>query len=290
MPGPGHLAAHVRVDRWGRSLTGRGRWGKRRLATVIVLCAAFLLPLAFMATGSLRAPGLPPPEGFEWMPSELRFSNYKTIFLFLPLWTFLRNSLLVVAVAVPLTVVVASLAGYAIAISDARRRRWLVALSVLALMIPATVLWIPRFVIFRWLGLVDTLVPLMAPALMATTPFYVLLFALAYSRVPPPLFDAARLEGLSPFMVWRKVAWPLGRPVAFAVAVLAFAFHWSNFIDPLLYLSEGTQTISLGVRSLAALEPTMHPLLLAASVLAAAPPVIAFLLAQRAFFRQTLEV
>jgi multiple sugar transport system permease protein len=258
---------------------------------VIFLCALFLLPLAFMITGSLRTPGLPPPDGFEWLPSPLRLSNYQTIFLFLPLWSFLRNSLMVVAVAVPVTVLVASLAGYVIATATPKVRKRLVVLSLIALMIPATVLWIPRFVIFRWLGLVDTLVPLMAPALMATTPFYVLLFALSYSRVPRSLYEAARLEGLSPMQVWRKVAWPLGKPVAFAVAVLAFAFHWSNFIDPLLYLSsEESQTIPLALRSLASLEPTMHPILLAASVFAAVPPVIAFLLAQRAFFRQTLEV
>ena len=269
----------------------RGKWGAKRLALTTLLCALFLLPLAFMVLGSLRTPGLPPPDGFEWLPSPLRYSNYQTVFLFVPLWTFLRNSLVVVAVAVPVTVAIASLAGYVMATAAPRTRKWLIGLSLVALMIPISALWIPRFVLFKWMGLVDTLVPLMMPALMATTPFYVLLFALAYSRVPQSLFEAARLEGLSPFQVWRKVAWPLGKPVAFAVAVLAFAFHWSNFIDPLLYLSsEESHTISLGLRSLAALEPTNHPLLLAASVMGAAPPVLAFLLAQRAFFRQTLEV
>ena len=269
----------------------RERWGTKRLLVTLVLCIVFCLPLAFMVTGSLRTPGLPPPDGFEWLPSPLRFSNYETMFLFAPLWSFMRNSLIVVLVAVPVTVLVASLAGFVIATAEARVRRILIALSFVALMIPVTALWVPRFVMFRWMGLVDTLVPLMIPALMATTPFYVLLFALAYARVPRSLFEAARLEGLSPVQVWRKVAWPLGKPVAFAVAVLAFAFHWSNFIDPLLYVSsERSFTLSLGLRSLATLEPTNHPILLAASVFAAAPPVIAFLVAQRAFFRDALEV
>lgn len=272
-------------------MSDRGRWGLKRLILTVVLCAVFALPLAFMLLGSLRTPGLPPPDGFEWLPSPFRFSNYETMFLFASLWTFLRNSLIVIAVAVPITVLVASLAGFVIATAQPRARRVLIALSLVALMIPVTALWVPRFALFRWVGLVDTLVPLMAPALMATTPFYVLLFALAYSRVPPSLFEAARLEGLSPMQIWRKVAWPLGKPVAFAVAVLAFAFHWSNFIDPLLYVSsEETQTLSLGLRSLAVLEPTNHPILLAASVFAAVPPIVAFLLAQRAFFRDVLEV
>ncbi len=149
----------------------------------------------------------------------------------------------------------------------------------------------PRFVMFRWLGLLDTLWPVIAPALMATTPFYVLLFALAYSRIPATLFEAARLEGLSPFAIWRKVAWPLAVPAAFAVAVLAFAWHWANFIDPLLYVSSPEKlTVSVGLRALQTLEPTNHPILLAASVMVTAPPVVAFLAAQRSFFTRTLGV
>jgi len=164
-------------------------------------------------------------------------------------------------------------------------------LSVVALMIPLSALWVPRFVMFRWAGLIDTLWPLMLPALMATTPFYVLLFALSYGRVPTGLFEAARLENLSPFGVWRRVAWPLGRPTAFAVAVLAFTWHWANFVDPLLYLSSGERfTVPLGLRALQTLEPTNHPILLAGAVMVSLPPVIAFLAAQRSFFTKTLEV
>ena len=268
-----------------------GGWGSRRAIVTVALCALFLLPLLFMVLGSLRTPGLPPPDGFEWLPSPLKVSNYNAIFLFLPLWTFLRNSLVVVLVAVPVTVLIASWAGFAIVTAKPAVRKRLILVSVLTLMIPITALWIPRFVMFRWMGLIDTLVPMMLPALMATTPFYVLLFALGYSRIPKPLFEAARLEGMPPLAVWRRVAWPLGKPVAFAVAVLAFAFHWSNFIDPVLYLSsQENYTIPLGLRALQALEPTNHPILLAASVVATAPPLIAFLLAQRAFFSRTLEV
>ncbi len=258
---------------------------------IVVLAVIFLTPLVFMILGSLRAPGLPPPDGFELVPQTTTPRNYETVFAFVPLGTYLVNSLILVAVAVPVTVLVASWAGFAIASATPRVRRRLVVLSVVALMIPLSALWVPRFVLFKWLGLIDTLWPLMAPALMATTPFYVLLFALAYSRIPPALFEAARLEGLSPFGIWRRVAWPLAVPSALAVAVLAFAWHWSNFVDPLLYLSSGDNlTVSLGLRALQTLEPTNHPILLAASVMVTAPPVIAFLLAQRSFFSRTLGV
>lgn len=262
-----------------------------RVIAIVVLCGLFLLPLFFMLAGSLRTPGLPPPDGFEVFPDPIRPSNYEAVFQFVPMWTFIRNSLLVVAVTVPITVLLASWAGFAIAVAEPKLRRRLIAISLIALMIPLSALWVPRFVMFSELGLVDSLWPLIAPALMATTPFYVLLFALSYARVPRPLFEAARLDGLTPFGIWRKVAWPLAKPTAFAVALLAFVFHWSNFIDPLLYLSsEEKYTVPLGLRALQTLEPTNHPILLAASVIVTVPAVLAFLLAQRTLFTKTLEV
>jgi multiple sugar transport system permease protein len=234
---------------------------------------------------------LPPPDGFEFVHEQVRWANYETVGGFVDFARQAVNSTVVALVAVPLTVLIASWAGYAIAFSDESARRRLIVVSIVALMIPATALWIPRFVLFKTLGLTDTLVPLMAPALMATTPFYVLIFALAYSRIPARLIESARVDGLSEVAIWRKVAWPLGRAAAAAVAVLAFVFHWSNFVDALLYLSsQANQTLPLGLRALQSLEPTNHPIMLAAAVLVTAPAAIAFLLVQRAFFGRTLEV
>ena len=262
-------------------------WARR--LTILAVSLLFLAPLAFMVTGSLRRPGLPPPDGFELVPDPVHTRNYEDVSLFVPLWTYIRNSALVVAVAVPVTVVVASWAGFAIATAGAKTRRRLIGLSLVCLMVPVTALWVPRFVIFEWAGILNSFVPLMLPALMATSPFYVLLFALVYARIPRELYEAAALERLSPLAIWRKVAWPLARPAAFAVAVLAFVFHWSNFVDPLLYLSdERLFTVPLGLRSLYALEPTLYPILLAASVMVTLPGVVAFFLAQRTFLTKTI--
>lgn len=262
-----------------------------RALAVLLMSGLFLMPLAFMVLGSLRSPGLPPAQGFELVPAYRTSSNYRAVFAFVPLWTFMRNSLIVVAFAVPLTVLVASWAGFAIARTEPRTQRRLVILSILALMVPVSSLLIPRFVMFRFLGLLDTLWPLVAPALMATTPFYVLLFALVYSRVPKSLYEAAEVDGMSPLAVWWRVAFPLGKPATFAVSLLAFVWHWANFYDPLLYLSSTKRfTLPLGLRSLGTLEPTLYPVLLAGSLMATAPAVVAFLAAQRAFFTKTLHV
>jgi multiple sugar transport system permease protein len=283
--GAGDDQADVRLSRSAR------RRNTARYIAIAFGCAVFLLPLLFMISGAVRLPGLPPPDGFEWFPWPPEWSNFRAVFGFIPLHTYMLNSLIVVTFAVPITVVVASMAGFAIARAAPRVRKWLIGASIAALMVPATALWIPRFAMMRWLGLADTLVPLILPALMATSPFYVLLFALVYSRLPRSVFEAAELDGLGPWASWRLIAWPLSRATVFAVAVLAFVVHWSNLLDAVLYLSSPENfTAPLGLRALQSLEPTNHPILLAAATMVALVPVLAFLAIQRALFSRALDV
>lgn len=261
----------------------------RQIAAVLA-AAAFLLPLVVMVLASLRSPLFGPPDGFELWPAQPSLDSYSFVFHLVPLWRQIGNSVIVAAVAVPITVVIASWAGFAIVTAPERQRKALIVLTVLVQMVPLSALWVPRFVMFRWIGVTDTFVPLMAPALMATSGFYVLIFALAYHRIPRDILHAAELDGWGPFAVWRRVAFPLAKPAAFAVAVLAFVAYWSNFVDPLIYLSDtDLYTVPLGLRALQTLEPQNFPMLLAAAVIATLPPVVAFLAAQRAFFTRTVE-
>jgi multiple sugar transport system permease protein len=122
---------------------------------------------------------------------------------------------------------------------------------------------------------------------MGTSPFYVLLYYWGFKRVPPSLFEAARLEGLGPMAIWRRVAMPLVRPVTVAVAVLAFVVTWGNFLDPLIFLVDQEKfTLPLGLRALASLDRTNFPLLLAGSVAATLPVIVAFLIVQRFFLQE----
>jgi multiple sugar transport system permease protein len=154
--------------------------------------------------------------------------------------------------------------------------RALLVLTFVALMIPATALLVPRFAIFRTLGVVDTYVPLVAPALLGMSPFYVVLYWWSFHRLPGELFDAARVDGAGPFRLWLRVAMPLVRPATATVAVLAFVVTWANFLDPLLYIfDEDKYTLPLGLRSLAALDRQELPVLLAAATVATVPVIIA---------------
>jgi multiple sugar transport system permease protein len=247
----------------------------------------FLLPLWFMVSGSLRDPGTAPPRSPELLPSPLSMRSYDRAFDLVDLGRHTVNSLVVAVLTVPLAVLVASWAGFALLLVAGRARAILIGLSFGALMIPVTALLVPRFALFRWLGLTDTWVPLVAPALLGLSPFYVLLYYWSFRRLPGELLEAARLEGMQPFSMWRRVAMPLVRPVTIAIALLAFIATWGNFLDPLIYLFDpDLYTLPLGLRSLSSLDRTNYPVLLAGAVVATAPVVAAFVVAQRYFLHE----
>jgi len=251
----------------------------------IVVAAVFVLPLVWVLSASLRAPGQPPPRTIEWVPNPIAWSNYLRVFDLVPLGTYVANSILVVAIAVPLTVVTASWAGFAMAQMASRTRRQLVVLAIMLLMVPITALWLTRFVIFRHLGLIDTPGALIAPAIMGTSPLFVLLFYWTFRRIPSEVFAAARLDGAGLLQLWAIVAMPLAWPTTAAVAVLTFALFWSDFISPLIYLkTEANYTLPVGVQILQQLDSTNWPLLMAGAVLMTGPILLMFLLVQRYFW------
>jgi multiple sugar transport system permease protein len=262
--------------------SGPAARGPRNHLLPLLVAALFLLPLWWMVTASLRPPGLSPPTSVEWLPGQPSVGNYGAVFELLPFGRYLLNSLAVVALAVPLTIVTASLAGFAMALLPRRSRTGLVVVSVALLMVPLTALWLTRFLLFRWVGLTDSLLALVVPALAGSSPLFVLLYYWTFRRVSPEVFEMARLDGASPLGTWRRIALPLSVPTSIAVAVLTFILYWSDFVSPLLYLrSQDLYTLPMGLRQLQQLDPSDWPLLMAGAVMLTVPAVLFFLLVQR---------
>ena len=264
-------------------MSERGGWLGRHLLPLIV-AVAFLLPLLWMVTASLRGPGLAPPSTIEWLPPRATGDNYGTVFELLPFGRYLLNSLAVVALALPLTIVTASMAGFAMALLERRSRVALVVLSVALLLVPITALWLTRFLLFSWVGLTDTLLALVVPALAGSSPLFVLIYYWTFRRISTEVFETAQLDGAGPLGVWRRIALPNARPSTVAVAVLTFILYWSDFISPLLYLGDqDLYTLPLGLRQLQQLDPTDWPLLMAGAVMLTLPAILFFLLVQHLF-------
>lgn len=263
---------------------GRGRGLITGQLAPLLVAVLFLLPLWWMLTASLREPGLPPPRTVEWLPVSASPENYPAVFELLPFGRYLLNSLAVVALAVPLTIVTASMAGFGMALLERRSRVALVVLSVALLLVPITALWLTRFLLFRWVGLTDTLLVLALPAVAGSSPLFVLIYYWTFRRMSPAIFEMAHLDGAGVVAIWRRIAMPNAVPSTIAVAVLTFILYWSDFISPLLYLrDQGLYTLPLGLRQLQQLDPTDVPLLMAGAVMLTLPAILFFLLVQHLF-------
>lgn len=257
-------------------------------AASLTAALLFIVPLVWVVSASLRTTGLPPSPTIEWIPRPLAWVNYQSIFELLPLSSYLLNSLIVVALAVPITLTTASWAGFAMAQLQAHLQRKLMMFAVVLLMVPITALWLTRYVVFNTLGLVDTLWALVAPAFMGSNPFFVLLFYWTFRRVPQDLWSSARLDGAGVLRIWATIAMPLARPTTIVVGVLTFMLYWSDFINPLLYLkSERNYTVAIGLQLLQQMDRTNWPLLMAASIVMILPIVVLFLTVQRYFWPES---
>lgn len=251
--------------------------GLARAGVVVI----FVLPLFWMATAALQRPGTPLPTAWRLWPSEPGWENFGRIFHLLPLARYTLNSLLVVCLAVPLTLLTGSWAGFALArLPQPEQRRW-VLLSLALLMIPGIALWSTRFLVYKWLGWQNSLLPLIAPALLGAGPFFVLVFYRAFRRIPAAIYEAALLDGAGVWATWQRIAWPLARPTVVGVSLLALALYWGDFLSPLLYLRDTTwYTLPVGLQQLQQMSRSDWPLLMAGAVWVTLIPVGLFLAAQ----------
>lgn len=244
--------------------------------------AAFILPLVWAVAASLRPAGLPPPRGIEWIPPAPTLENYARLFEILPFARYAANSFFVASTGVLLTLITASWAGFGMSLLGKRARFRLLILSIFLQLIPFTALWLSRFLLFAQLGITNSRLSLIAPALMGTSPLFVLLFYWTFRRTDRAIFESAELDGANLFQIWRRVALPLARPALTAVGLLAFLFYWNDFITPMIYLrSSALHTLPVGLLHLQQMDRTNWPLLMSAAVAMTAPALAVFFALQR---------
>ncbi|MEM9775632.1 MAG: carbohydrate ABC transporter permease [Chloroflexota bacterium] len=257
-----------------------------RRALAAVVGAIFLLPLVMGGLASLSLAGQAAPQNLGALLREWSWQNYAEVFQMIPLGQHLWNSLLVVIVSVPFSVLVASLAAFFLIRSNQPWRRWLVAFAIVTMLVPPSAVWLFRFQLLSRVGLVDTRLALMLSAFAGGSSLFVLIYFWAWRQAPADLFDAADIDGASFLQAWWQVALPLVRPATAAVTLLAFMFFWGNFIEPVLFIYDPNKyTLPIGLQLLNQLDASNRPLLLAGAMIAIVPPMLLFLITQRWFLQ-----
>ncbi len=252
-----------------------------RMVVLLVAAALTLGPVIWTLSTSLRSPAesftLPP----QLIPTDPDFTPYAEVFQQIDMAMLVLNSALVTGLITVGQMLSAALAGYAFARLQFRGRDKWFSLVLATMMVPVQVTIVPVFMLIRGMGLSDTLLALILPAV--PTAFGTFLMRQYFLGLPVELGEAAAIDGAGPWRTFFSVYAPLAIPGMAIVGILAFNFHWNEFFRPLiLTISEQNFTLPLGLVSLQGhLGTGSISVVLAGVVLSMLPALVVFIFGQR---------
>jgi ABC-type glycerol-3-phosphate transport system permease component len=266
-------------------VTSRRSRGVRALAVsagVALLLAWALLPIYWIAVTSLKGEkeiyALPP----TFVPAAPTFANYATLLMKSHFLVFMRNSAVVSVVATLLSIVIGTLAAYAITRMRFTGRAMVARAIVAAYLLPPALLFIPLFIVLQRLGLIDSLIGLSLAYLTFTVPFSTWMLIGYIRSIPSELDEAATIDGAGRVQILLRVILPVALPGLTVVALFAFTQAWNEFLYALVYVySEAIRTITAGLVGMMMGDVFIWGQLMAASMIAIAPVFVIYAMAQR---------
>lgn len=259
-----------------------------RYALLIIGGVICFVPLGWMLSTSLKMPGtefiFPP----NLIPRPVVWSNYIDAVTRPghPFFLYTRNSVVITFLATLGTVLTSSFVAFGFARIRFRGRDFWFIVLLSTLMLPDVVRLIPSFILFKLLGWIDTLLPLIVPFWFGVNAFYVFLIRQYFRTIPLELDEAALMDGAAYVRIYWQVILPISGPVLGAVTIFSVLSHWNDFLGPLIYTnSVDLRTLALGLRFFMSRTGTDWNQLMAASILMLAPILVLFFSMQRYFIR-----
>ena len=255
--------------------------GRRAILGIYALLIA--VPLLVVLLGSVRSTQdlFAHPLG---LPSSVKLDNYGEVLQGQDMLTAFRNSVVVTGCAVVLTLLLASLASYAVARIPGWRGWLIYGFLVLGMAVPAQANMIPQYVTFDVLGLTDSLTGLVLIETVVTLPVAVFILTGFMRTLPHELFEASSVDGAGPWRVYRSVVLPLSTPSVAATAIFLLVIQWNDLLYPLLFIQDpAKKTVPLALLDFQGEFLTNYPLLFTGVVIASAPLVVTYVFLQRYF-------
>ena len=261
---------------------------RRRITLAFVYLAlaagavVILAPFVWMLSTALKVPGtefIYPPQLFT---RPLRWNNFSEGWGALPFTRWFFNTSVITLLSVTGAMVSSSLVAYGFARLEFPGRTILFVILLSTMMLPFHVRLIPMFITFRYLGWIDTYLPLVVPFFFGGVPFFIFLVRQFFLTIPLEMEDAAAIDGAGVFTTFLRIILPLSRPVLGVVGVFAFIRVWNDFLEPLIYIhSMDKMTLSLGLRFFQAQDFTDWTRLMAVSIVVLVPSLVLFFVAQK---------
>ena len=255
---------------------------------IVVLMILTLLPFLSMLSAAL-APQGSYPNGLQW-PADPQWGNFVRAFEVARMDQLLLSSVLIVIGVVPVSVLLATMAGYGLAKLTTDRFRWLYLVFVFGLTLPFEAVITPLYYEVRAMGLLNTRFAIILPLIGLYMPFGVYWMRAHFLTVPNDLSEAAQLDGATRWKEFWMVQVPLARPAIMSLTILLFLWTWNQFLLPVVLVRDPMQRTMAG--ALGAFQGqwgTDVPLLCAGALLILAPTIILFLMFQRQFVAALMQ-
>ncbi|WP_420175217.1 carbohydrate ABC transporter permease [Luteococcus sp. OSA5] len=252
-----------------------------RYLVLVLLSVVFLLPFYVIVRNAFASQKLITAPRWQWLPDQVNLDNFTALFaddnvgMVPALW----HSAVMAMAQTSLTVLIALLAGYALARYDNRLSRILLGFTLFTLMVPASVTFIPMFVMTAQLGWIDSFRGLVVPGMFSA--FAVYLFRQNFLGFPKDLEEAAMIDGANPWSTFWRVVAPNSLGIVGAVGTITFIGSWNAFLWPLLVARENTRTVQVTLSQFMTSQGVNYPVLFAGALVAIIPVVGVFLFLQR---------
>ena len=244
-----------------------------------------MMPFFWMTAHPSKGPQ-PSSLSIEWIPVPPRFGNYWTAWSILPFNQWLFNTVRITGLSILGHIISCAIVGFGFARIRFPGRDAIFLLVLATMMLPFPSIIVPLFILFKELGWINTILPLVVPTFFATSAFYVFLLRQFFMTLPLELDDAARVDGCSTFGIFYRICIPLIKPALGIILVFSFMNHWNDFLGPLIFLSDLDQyTLALGLRFFQGQYRVEWTLLMAASLIILSPCIILFFIAQKNYIQ-----
>jgi multiple sugar transport system permease protein len=253
---------------------------------MIILSVVFMIPLIWLVSTSLKEQGQVFAHPPIWIPKPIMWSNYPEALERAPLLRWLGNTATITALAIAGNVISSSMVAFGFARLRFPGRDGLFILLLSTMMLPHVVTLIPRFIMFRSLGWLDSFLPMVVPPFFGGGAYNIFLVRQFYLTIPLDFDEAARIDGASNWTIWRRILVPLSMPALTAIAIFSFVYYWNDFMQPLIYLfTEEKKTLALGLRAFVNPYDASWHISMAASMFLVIPVMILFFFGQRYFIK-----
>jgi multiple sugar transport system permease protein len=245
------------------------------VAAALILAGPFLWEILTSFKSLTEIAQVPP----TLLPSRWRFSNYGDVFRGLPFSTMFVNSVINAVARTAAQLLLCSMAAYAFARIDFPGRKVLFGVFLSVLLVPAQLLVIPQYQIIQGMHLLNTVPALFLPGMFSA--FGTFLLRQFFLSLPAELEEAARLDGANPLRIY-CIMLPLARPGLMALGILTLLWSWNDLLWPLIVTTDTRKMpLSVGLASLQGQYTTNYPVLMAGSLIATLPVIVAFIITQK---------